>query len=60
MTLCIYGAGAVGGHLGVELALAGFDVTLIARGPHLEAIRPRPAPRIRSFSPLRLTPFLPW
>jgi len=39
MKLCIYGAGAIGGYLGVELALAGFEVTLIARGPHLEAIR---------------------
>lgn len=39
MKICIYGAGAIGGYLGVELALAGFDVTLIARGPHLEAMR---------------------
>jgi 2-dehydropantoate 2-reductase len=37
--LCIYGAGAIGGYLGVELALAGFEVSLIARGPHLEAMR---------------------
>ena len=39
MKICIYGAGAIGGHLGVELALAGLDVTLIARGPHLEAMK---------------------
>ena len=39
MKICIYGAGAIGGHLGVELALAGLDVTLIARGPHLEAMQ---------------------
>jgi len=39
MNICIYGAGAIGGYLGVELALSGVDVTLIARGPHLEAIR---------------------
>ena len=39
MKICIYGAGAIGGYLGAELALAGFDVTLIARGPHLEAMR---------------------
>ena len=39
MKICIYGAGAIGGYLGVELALSGVDVTLIARGPHLEAIR---------------------
>ncbi|MEE2897859.1 MAG: 2-dehydropantoate 2-reductase [Gemmatimonadota bacterium] len=39
MKICIYGAGAIGGYLGVQLALAGEDVTLIARGPHLEAMR---------------------
>jgi 2-dehydropantoate 2-reductase len=39
MRICVYGAGAVGGYLGVQLALAGEDVTLIARGPHLEAMR---------------------
>ena len=37
--ICIYGAGAIGGYLGVQLALAGEDVTLIARGPHLEAMQ---------------------
>ena len=39
MKICIYGAGAIGGYLGVELALAGEEVTLIARGPHLAAMR---------------------
>lgn len=39
MKICIYGAGATGGYLGVQLALAGEDVTLIARGPHLEAMK---------------------
>jgi 2-dehydropantoate 2-reductase len=39
MKICIYGAGAIGGYLGVELALSGSEVTLIARGPHLEAMR---------------------
>ena len=39
MRICIYGAGAIGGYLGVQLALAGEDVTLIARGPHLAAMR---------------------
>jgi len=39
MKICIYGAGAIGGYLGVQLSLAGHDVTLIARGPHLEAMR---------------------
>ena len=39
MKVCIFGAGSIGGYLGAKLALAGFDVTLIARGPHMEAIR---------------------
>ena len=39
MKVAIYGAGATGGYLGVKLALAGVDTTLIARGPHLEAMR---------------------
>ena len=39
MKICIYGAGAIGGYLGVMLKLAGADVSLIARGAHLEAIR---------------------
>ena len=39
MRICIYGAGAIGGYLGVQLSLAGHEVTLIARGPHLEAMR---------------------
>lgn len=37
--ICIYGAGAIGGYLGAQLALAGEEVTLIARGPHLEAMQ---------------------
>ena len=43
MKVAIYGAGATGGYLGVKLALAGVDTTLIARGPHLEAMRRRGA-----------------
>jgi len=39
MKICIYGAGAIGGYLGCQLSLAGEDVTLIARGPHLAALR---------------------
>jgi len=39
MRICIYGAGAIGGWLGVQLSLSGKDVTLIARGPHLEAMQ---------------------
>lgn len=39
MKICIYGAGAIGGLLGAEMAMAGSDVSLIARGPHLEAMQ---------------------
>lgn len=40
MKVCIYGAGAIGGYLGVELARApGVEVSLIARGAHLAAMR---------------------
>jgi 2-dehydropantoate 2-reductase len=39
MKVCIYGAGAIGAHIGVLMKLAGVDVSLIARGAHLEAIR---------------------
>ena len=34
MKICIYGAGAIGGTLGARLALAGHEVSLIARGAH--------------------------
>jgi 2-dehydropantoate 2-reductase len=37
--ICIFGAGAIGGFLGAELAMAGEDVTLVARGPHLAAMQ---------------------
>lgn len=39
MKVCIYGAGAIGGHIGGHLARGGADVSLIARGPHLEAMQ---------------------
>ena len=39
MKVCIFGAGAIGGLLAAKLAAAGEDVSLVARGPHLEAIR---------------------
>ena len=39
MRICIYGAGAIGAWLGVQLSRSGEDVTLIARGPHLAAMQ---------------------
>ena len=38
MKICVVGAGAIGGVLGAKLALAGEDVTFIARNRNLEAI----------------------
>jgi 2-dehydropantoate 2-reductase len=39
MKFCVYGAGAIGGLLAVELATAGHDVCVVARGAHLRAIQ---------------------
>jgi len=39
MKICIYGAGAVGGLFAARLAQAGHDVSVVARGAHLTAIR---------------------
>jgi 2-dehydropantoate 2-reductase len=39
MKICIYGAGAIGGYMAVCLASGGAEVSLVARGAHLEAIR---------------------
>ncbi|HUH93411.1 MAG TPA: 2-dehydropantoate 2-reductase [Casimicrobiaceae bacterium] len=37
--VCVFGAGAIGGYLGAQLRRAGFDVGLVARGPHLAAMQ---------------------
>ena len=39
MKVCIFGAGAIGGYMGVKLAKAGADVSLVARGLHLAAMK---------------------
>ena len=39
MRICVFGAGAVGGHLAAKLAAAGHEVSVVARGAHLEAMR---------------------
>ncbi|MEF8842757.1 MAG: 2-dehydropantoate 2-reductase [Haloarculaceae archaeon] len=38
-SIAVYGAGGVGAYFGGRLALAGADVSLLARGAHLEALR---------------------
>ena len=39
--IAVVGAGAIGGHVGAALSRGGAEVVLVARGPHLEAIRAR-------------------
>ncbi|WP_158922712.1 ketopantoate reductase family protein [Acidisphaera sp. S103] len=39
MKICIYGAGAIGGHLAARMYKAGVEVSVIARGAHLAAIQ---------------------
>ena len=41
MKIAIIGVGAIGGYVGIRLARAGEDVTFIARGANLEALRTR-------------------
>lgn len=41
MRICVFGAGAVGGHLAAKLASAGHEVSAVARGAQLEALRTR-------------------
>jgi 2-dehydropantoate 2-reductase len=39
MKICVFGAGAIGGYMGVKLAQADAEVSLVARGPHLAAMQ---------------------
>src|SRR3984885_1614396 len=39
MRICIFGAGAVGSHFAVRLALSGHDVCCVMRRPHLAAVQ---------------------
>jgi len=39
MRICVFGAGAVGGHIAAKLAASGEDVSVVARSEHLEAMR---------------------
>ena len=49
MRIAVIGAGGVGGYFGGRLAAAGTDVTFVARGAHLAAMRSR---GLRIISPL--------
>ena len=39
MRICIYGAGAIGGYLGAMLSKTDVELSLVARGPHLQAMQ---------------------
>ena len=39
MRVCVFGAGAIGGHLAMRFARGGAEVSVVARGPHLAAIQ---------------------
>lgn len=39
MKICVFGAGAIGGHLAAWMARGGLDVSVVARGAHLAAIQ---------------------
>src|SRR5260370_24652435 len=39
MRICVFGAGAIGGNFAARLAQAGNEVSVVARGAHLEAIK---------------------
>lgn len=39
MKVCIYGAGAIGGWIGVHLARTGHEVSVVARGATLAALQ---------------------
>jgi 2-dehydropantoate 2-reductase len=39
MRICVYGAGAVGGHVAARLVEGGAEVSVVARGAHLAAIQ---------------------
>jgi 2-dehydropantoate 2-reductase len=41
MKICVFGAGAIGGYLAVMLKQSGVDVSVVARGEHLDAIKAR-------------------
>jgi 2-dehydropantoate 2-reductase len=47
MRIAVVGAGGVGGYFGAKLARAGESIVMLARGPHLSAIR-RDGLRVRS------------
>ena len=56
MKIAVMAAGGVGGYFGARLAAAGYDVTFVARGPHLEAMRQGGLKVESALGDLRLSP----
>jgi 2-dehydropantoate 2-reductase len=54
MRIAVMGTGGVGGYFGAKLALAGHDVTFIARGAHLAALRDHGLEVESASGPMRL------
>ena len=50
MKVCVFGAGAIGGHLAMRLAKGGAEVSVVARGTQLAAIRAAKLEAIRSLA----------
>ena len=38
-SICVFGAGAIGGYMAAKREAAGTPVSLVARGPHLQAVQ---------------------
>ncbi|HZD25994.1 MAG TPA: 2-dehydropantoate 2-reductase, partial [Alphaproteobacteria bacterium] len=56
MKIAVMGSGGVGGYFGAELAAAGLEVTFIARGAHLAAIRAQGLKVIRAGGDMLIRP----
>src|SRR5262249_5164578 len=56
MRICIFGAGAIGGYIGVKLALAGNEGSFVSRGPKLAAIKQKRVKLLSEGKPLVARP----
>ncbi len=55
MKVCIYGAGAIGGWIGVHMAQTGHEVSVVARGATLEALQKNGLQCVQSQSAVAMT-----
>ena len=56
MKIAVMASGGVGGYFGARLAAGRYDVTFVARGPHLEAMRKNGLKVESALGDLRLSP----